>query len=70
MKELIYLILSLIAAFVIFKSFKYLAHAIQHLIFRIRYNIKTAYNDRIHHIKINKELLEHSIKFVEKNYLQ
>lgn len=68
MKELIYPMLGIMAVVVIFKSFKYLTHAAKHLIFRLRYNMKTTHN-RIQHIEINKELLENSIKIVEKNYL-
>ena len=60
----VYVVLGIFTAVVIFKAFKTLSKIFRRLIMRI--NWKTTEHKRNH---INREILEKSIKFVEKNYL-
>ena len=60
----VYVVLGIFTAVVIFKVFKALSSVFRRLIMRI--NWKTTEHKRN---KINREILEKSIKFVEKNYL-
>lgn len=70
MKEFYYILCGVSTAFIIIKCFKLFSHLFQQIIFRWRYELKTNREAKFHRNKINHEILENSIKFVEKNYLQ